>query len=59
MTTYISIKAAAERYAVSPRTIRRRIADGSLPAVYASSRLIRVNEDALDLLFQAVPAVAA
>lgn len=58
MSQYISIKAAAERYAVSPRTIRRRIADGTLPAVHASSRLIRVPEEQLDLVFRPIPTAA-
>lgn len=52
---HITIGEAAARYAVSTKTIRRRISDGTLPAVYASKRLIRVREDHVDALFRPIP----
>mgnify|MGYP001586826890 CR=1 FL=1 len=56
---YITLREAARRYSCSTRTLRRRIAAGKLPAVYASARLIRVREDHVSQLFKTVPAVAA
>lgn len=47
MPSYMSISQAAECYSVSTKTIRRRIADGSLPA-YRSGKLIRLRRDELD-----------
>lgn len=41
----ISITQASERAGVSRDTIRRRIADGSLPAVRLGPRLIRLGLD--------------
>lgn len=38
-----TIPQAAETYQVSPKTIRRRIADGTLEARRFGPRLIRVN----------------
>ncbi len=38
----VSLADAAERYDVHPRTIRRRIADGTLPA-YRIGRLVKVD----------------
>lgn len=43
MTKLLTIQAAAELLAVNPKTIRRRIADGSLPAQRLGT-LVRVEE---------------
>ncbi|NNM45132.1 excisionase family DNA-binding protein [Knoellia koreensis] len=49
--------ADAARYAgVHPRTIRRRIADGSLTGFRMGPRLIRVDLDQLDDLLVPIPA---
>lgn len=42
----VSLATAADELSVSVKTIRRRIADGSVPA-YRIGRLIRVNLDEL------------
>lgn len=50
-----SIPAAAEYAACSTKTIRRRVADGSLPAVRFGPRVLRVDLDDLDALMRPVP----
>jgi excisionase family DNA binding protein len=50
----ISINEAAELYGVDHQTIRRRIADGELPAVRLGARLIRIDPDDLTQLFKPV-----
>lgn len=49
---YISIAQAAARYHVSKDYIRHRIIDGSLPAVRAGKRIVRINVDELQRLFR-------
>ena len=49
----VSLAEAAELAGVSIRTLRRRIADGALPAYRTGPRLIRVHPD--DLLTIVVP----
>jgi len=51
----ISLAAAAEHLDVSTKTLRRRIADGTLPA-YRVGRLVKVNPDDLDRIAQPIPA---
>lgn len=53
----ISLEAAAARLDISPRTLRRRIADGTLPA-YRIGRLVKVNPDDLGRLMQTIPTAA-
>ena len=54
----ITIQAAADRLGVVPRTIRRRIADGTLPAYRVrGSRAIRVDERDVDALLEPIPTV--
>lgn len=50
-----SLNHAAEAYGVSTKTLRRRIADGRLPAC-RSGKLIRVAEDDLKKMFAPIPA---
>lgn len=47
---YITLDAAAETMSVSAKTIRRRIADGTLTAKRFGPRLIRVEAASLDRL---------
>ena len=53
---YVSLGTAAERHSTSRRTIRRRIADGSLKAYRVGPRLIRVDVEELDKLLRPIPA---
>ena len=51
-----SLSSAAERYDVHPRTLRRRIADGTLKA-YRVGRLVKVDlAEADDALLRPIPA---
>jgi excisionase family DNA binding protein len=50
-----SIPSAADYAACSTKTIRRRVADGSLPAVRFGPRVIRVDLDDVDALLRPVP----
>lgn len=52
---YGSIGRAAEIGDVSPRTIRRRIADGSLTGYRFGPRIIRVDLDEVESLFRRMP----
>lgn len=51
---YVSLEEAAALMSVSVKTVRRRIADGTLPA-YRCGRVIRVRVDDLDLAFSRIP----
>lgn len=51
----VSLNVAAEEADVSTKTIRRRIADGTLPA-YRVGRLIKVDRRNLDRLMVPIPA---
>lgn len=51
----VSIMQAAEYAACSPKTIRRRIADGSLTGYRMGKRMIRVDLDELDALLRPIP----
>jgi excisionase family DNA binding protein len=55
-TQYLSLAEAAELMSVSVKTLRRRIADGTLPAYRCGRRVIRIRLDDLDHVFQRVPA---
>lgn len=50
-TEYLSLKEAADRWGVSSKTLRRRIAEGKLPA-YGSGRIIRVRAADVDEMMQ-------
>lgn len=50
-----TIAAAAEFANVHPRTIRRRIADGTLTGYRVGPRLVRVDLDDLDSLVRPIP----
>jgi excisionase family DNA binding protein len=53
---YGSIDQAARLVGVSSRTIRRRIADGSLTGYRFGPRVIRVDLDEVDSLLKRIPA---
>jgi excisionase family DNA binding protein len=50
-----SVASAADYARVSAKTIRRRIADGSLPAHRLGPQLLRIDRADLDRLFRPVP----
>ena len=52
----VSLAVAAELLDVSTKTLRRRIADGTLPA-YRVGRLVKVNPADLDRIAQPIPTV--
>lgn len=52
----LSVAQSAARLGVSPWTIRRRIADGSLTAYRVGPKLIRVDVAELDALLRPIPA---
>lgn len=52
---YESIASAADRTGVSTRTLRRRIADGSLRAYRLGPRIIRLDASEVDQLMVPVP----
>lgn len=55
----ISLQEAAIELGVSVDTIRRRIADGSLPAVRVGPRLLRVNKADVVAMEKPVPTAEA
>ena len=56
---YESLTGAAARTGMSVRTLRRRIADGSLPAYRTGPRMIRVQSSDVDRLMRPIPSVGA
>jgi excisionase family DNA binding protein len=53
--TYLSLKEAADMFGVSERTIRRRIAEGKLPAYRVGPRSIRVTAESAAALAKPIP----
>lgn len=51
----VSIADAAEALAVSPRTVRRYIADGQLDAVRLGRKTLRIKVDSIERLIDAHP----
>lgn len=52
-----SLSEAAERTGLSTWTLRRRIADGLLPAYRSGTRIIRVDPDDVDKLLTRIQTV--
>jgi excisionase family DNA binding protein len=52
---WASLDAAAEYIGVSPKTLRRRIADGEITGYRIGARLIRVDLAELDALASPIP----
>ena len=55
MDQTLTIAEAAERIRVNPKTIRRRIADGSLTGYRVGPRLIRLDPAEVDALLRPIP----
>ena len=53
----LTIEGAADMLAVHPRTIRRYISSGDLPAYRIGSRLTRVRASDVDALLVPIPIV--
>ncbi len=51
----VSLAEAAEQAGCNPKTIRRRISDGSLSGFRMGPRLIRVDLNELDALLRPIP----
>lgn len=51
----VTLEDAAEYAWVSPKTIRRRIADGTLTGYRLGPRLLRVDLNELDATFRPIP----
>jgi excisionase family DNA binding protein len=56
--TYESLASAAARTGVSVKTVRRRIADGVLPA-YRCGRILRLDPNDVDGMFCRYPQLTA
>lgn len=56
MTGGISIAEFAARAGVNPKTIRRRISDGTIKAYRVGPRLIRIDPDEIGSVFRPIPA---
>lgn len=54
MDQLITIKDAAERFAVTPKTVRRWIADGKIEAHRCGGRLIRIDVHSLYMMREPV-----
>ena len=52
---YLSLVEAAEVMSLSVKTIRRRIADGTIPAYQCSRRPIRIRLDELEAALRRIP----
>lgn len=52
---YVTLLQAAELMFVSVKTVRHRIADGTLPAYRCGRRVIRVRVADLDAAFRRIP----
>ena len=56
---YEALVPASERLGVSERTLRRLIADGTLPGYRIGSKTIRVKRSDVDSLLRRIPAADA
>lgn len=56
---YYSIEEVAETLCVTPRSVRRWIADGTIPAYRIGSKVVRIPEDALTAALRPIPAGGA
>lgn len=58
-SAWMSIEDAAVYLSVNPRTIRRRISDGTLPAAYVrGTRAVRLRRDDVEALLDPIPSAA-
>ena len=52
---YLTLAEAAELMSVSVKTLRRRIADGTIPAYRCGRRVIRIRVEDLERAFLPIP----
>jgi len=52
---YLTLAEAAQLMSVSVKTLRRRIADGTIPAYRCGRRVIRIRVDDLERAFLPIP----
>jgi excisionase family DNA binding protein len=52
---YVSLEEAAQIMSLSVKTIRRRIADGTIPAYQCGRRAIRIRLDDLEAALRRIP----
>lgn len=57
LPSYVSLAEAARITAQSVKTIRRRVADGTLPAYRFGPRCIRVRIDDLEAVGRRIPSI--
>lgn len=55
LPVYLSLDEAAQVMSLSVRTIRRRIADGTIPAYQCGRRPIRIRLDELEAALRRIP----
>ena len=55
LPVYLSLEEAAEVMSLSVNTIRRRIADGTIPAYQCGRRPIRIRLDDLEAALRRIP----
>ena len=57
LPVYLSLSEAAEVMSLSVKTVRRRIADGTIPAYRCGHGTLRIRLDELENAMQLVPTV--
>lgn len=55
LLVYLSLEEAADVMSLSVKTIRRRIADGTIPAYQCGRRPIRIRLDDLEAALRPIP----
>ena len=55
LPVYLSLEQAAQVMSLSVKTIRRRIADGTIPAYQCGRRPIRIRLDELEAALRRIP----
>lgn len=55
LPVYLSLEEAAEVMSLSVKTIRRRIADGTIPAYQCGRRPIRIRLNVLEAALRRIP----
>ena len=55
LPVYLSLEEAAEVMSLSVKTIRRRIADGTIPAYQCGNRSIRIRLEDLETALRRIP----
>lgn len=58
LPTYLNLAEAADVMSVSVKTIRRRIADGTIPAYHCGGKAIRIRLDELEAALKRVPSAS-